>query len=208
MAYAYVKADQVVEILNSSVGWTDPATEIQHPSSIFSIWSQADLANIGLYPVNSVTPPSTDFYTIGTSSYEFDSVKKEVVESIASSDKKLDDTLYVDGDDIPNDKKVGDVASQGLVNLWIQKTKNMASSLLTPTDWYIIRHAEDNTKSIPSAVTTHRASVRTACDEIETKIKECDTLDKLKTLFVTPTDSDGYVTGNQPIYDFPKPYGE
>ncbi len=208
MTYAYVKADQVVQILNPSMAWTDPATEIQHPSSIFSIWSKTDLANIGLYPLVSATPPASDFHTMGASSYAFDSVKKEVVESIASSDKKLDDTLYVDGDDIPDDKKVGDVASQGLVNLWIEKTKNTASSLLTPTDWYIIRNTEDNTKSIPSAVTTHRASVRTACNEIETKIKECDTLDKLKTLFVIPTDSENKVTGNAPIYDFPKPYGE
>ena len=79
---------------------------------------------------------------------------------------------------------------------------------LTPTDWYIIRHTEDDTKTVPSEVTTHRTSVRTACDTIEGKIKAVDSLSKMQELFVVPTDSDGKPTGNAPIYDFPKSYGE
>jgi len=54
----------------------------------------------------------------------------------------------------------------------------------------VVRKAEDSSKSIPSAVTTYRASVRTEADKIVKAIDDCDTLDKLKALFVTEYNED------------------
>ena len=57
----------------------------------------------------------------------------------------------------------------------------------------IVRKAEDSSKSIASAVTTFRASVRTKSDSILTAIANCDTLDKFKALFVTEYNDDGTI---------------
>ena len=57
----------------------------------------------------------------------------------------------------------------------------------------VVRKAEDSSKSIPSAVSTYRASVRTKADEICTAIDNCDTLDKLKALFESTYNKDGTI---------------
>ena len=69
----------------------------------------------------------------------------------------------------------------------------IAASLLSTTDWMVVRKAEDSSKSIPNAVSTFRASVRTEADKIVKAISDCDTLDKLKALFVTEYNEDGSV---------------
>ena len=209
MSYAYVKAGQVVSILNSSQAWTDPATEIQHPSTIFSSWTMDEKNAVGLYEVQLASSPDNNFYTSGASSYAFDSDKKIVTETIASKEKNINDVNEVDEDGkavLDADGK--QLVTKGLKTIWLEKTKETAFNLLSKTDWYIWRNTEDNTKAIPSEVTTHRNSVRTACDTIEGKINAVDSLAKLQELFVVPTDSEGKVTGNAPIYNFPKSYGE
>lgn len=206
--YAYVKAGQVVQIVNARA-WNDPATGVQHPASIFSLWSKADLANIGLYPVVQSSPPDSQFNTVGSASYSFDADNNQVVETISSNEKNLNDVNEVDENgDAVLDTEGNQLVTKGLKTIWIEKTKATAKSLLEPTDWYVVRNAEDNTKAIPSEVTTHRTSVRTASNTIETAITDASDMTAFKALFVVPTDSDGNPTGKAPIYDFPEPYGE
>ena len=57
--------------------------------------------------------------------------------------------------------------------------------------------------AIASATSTFRDKVRTACDTIETKIKNCSKLSDFIALFDVPVDSDNNPTGNAPMYDFP-----
>ena len=59
--WAKVKADQVIEIFSGAKAVTDN-NGIQHPASIFSNWSKAELANIGFYPVTQATPADNRFY--------------------------------------------------------------------------------------------------------------------------------------------------
>ena len=59
--------------------------------------------------------------------------------------------------------------------------------LLSKTDWYVVRNAEKTT-AIPSAVTTERDSIRTACAGVETKITNAADLDAFIALF--PSDMD------------------
>ena len=197
--YAYVKDNAVIKIINGGA-WNDPDTGVQHPANIFSLWSKSKLAEIGLYPIEVAIRPNSDFNRIGSSSYSFDAENNKVVETINSKELSLSDTTTtVDGTEY---------TEKGLKSNWIEKTKATAKSLLEPTDWYVVRNAEDNTKAIPSDVTTHRTSVRTASNTIESAITDASDMTAFKALFVVPTDSDGKPTGNAPIYDFPKAYGE
>ena len=206
--YAYVKAGQVVQIVNARA-WNDPATGVQHPASIFSLWSKTDLANIGLYPVVQSSSPDNEFNTMGSASYSFDADNNQVVETISSKEKNLNDVNEVDDNgDAVLDSEGNQLVTKGLKTIWIEKTKATAKSLLSPTDWYVVRNVEDNTQSIPSEVTTHRTSVRTASNTIETAITDASDMTAFKALFVVPTDSIGKPTGKAPIHNFPDSYGE
>ena len=101
--------------------------------------------------------------------------------------------LDVDGNQLVN---------KGLKTIWIEQTKATSNSLLQKSDWEVTRKAEKGT-AIASATSTYRDKVRTACNTIETKINNCSNLTEFKALFDAPTDSNGNVTGNAPIYDFP-----
>lgn len=206
--YAYVKAGQVVQIVNARA-WNDPATGVQHPANIFSLWSKEKLASIGLYPVVQSSSPDSEFNTMGSASYSFDADNNQVVETISSNEKNLNDVNEVDDNgDAVLDTEGNQLVTKGLKTIWIEKTKATAKSLLEPTDWYVVRNAEDNTKAIPSEVTTHRTSVRTASNTIETAITDASDMTAFKALFVVPTDSDGNPTGKAPIHNFPDSYGE
>ena len=65
-----------------------------------------------------------------------------------------------------------------LKSLWVQKQKDIANSLLAPTDWKVIRAAEGGT-AVPSADKTYRANVRTQCGLREATINACADVDKL-----------------------------
>ena len=54
---------------------------------------------------------------------------------------------------------------------YINEIKQTAFSLLSQTDWYITRKAEKSTE-IPSDITKYRNDIRTACNNIETKIHQ------------------------------------
>jgi hypothetical protein len=68
-----------------------------------------------------------------------------------------------------------------LKTLWIDNQKSTASSLLSKTDWMIIRK-EEATTAIPSSTTTYRSSVRTQCKAREDQITACDSTDELAAL--------------------------
>ena len=101
------------------------------------------------------------------------------------------------------DKNGNVIVNQGLKTIWINITKQRANDLLSKSDWEVTRKAEKGT-AIASATTTFRDKVRTACNDIETKINACSNLSAFKALFDTPVDSDGKATGNPPIHDFPE----
>ena len=65
--------------------------------------------------------------------------------------------------------------------------KVTAGTLLAPYDWYVVRKAEKST-AIPTAITTYRDGVRTACDTREKEIDACSDTAALVTLYGTKED--------------------
>ena len=68
-----------------------------------------------------------------------------------------------------------------LKKTWIDKQKATAGSLLSKTDWMIIRKEEAST-AVPDATQTYRASVRKKCKQREDQITACSTTDELAAL--------------------------
>ena len=119
--------------------------------------------------------------------------------------KSLTDVNAVDSDGKAiTDPITGEqLVIKGLKTIYIEQTKQTANDKLSPTDWYITRKAEDSTTTIPSDVTTYRAAVRTKSGTIEKAITDAADHAAFMTLFDVPVDSDGNVTGNAPINDWP-----
>lgn len=190
--WAIVKNSQLIEISNGNKPIT--VGDVVHPKDVFKHWTKSQLKEIGIYEFISGTQPDSRFETQGAISYVVDDDAGTVTETIAKNNKNINDVNEVDENGDPLLDEYGDqVVTKGLKTIYKEQIKQQATSLLAPTDWMVVRKAEDSTKSIPSAVTTYRASVRTKADEICTAIDNCDTLDKLKALFKTTYNDDGSV---------------
>jgi len=113
--------------------------------------------------------------------------------------KSLTDTNEVDenGDPIL-DQNGNQVVSLGVKSLLKNQEKATAASLLAKYDWYVVRKTEKST-AIPSAITTYRDAVRTACDTREKEIDACSDIAALVTLYEF-TEKDGKVTPNMTQY--------
>ena len=68
-----------------------------------------------------------------------------------------------------------------LKTYWIDAQKHTAGSLLSKTDWMIIRKEEAGT-AVPSATQTYRTAVRTQCKAREDQITACATTEELAAL--------------------------
>jgi len=64
---------------------------------------------------------------------------------------------------------------------WIDQQKATAGSLLSKTDWMIIRKEEAST-AVPGATQTYRTAVRTQCKKREDQITACSTTAELAAL--------------------------
>ena len=200
--FALVQDNAFVRIVNSSKGIT--IGDNQYPKTIFSLWAQAEREAIGIYEVvmDTTNKKDEEYYINTDVSYSYSDGVVSGSWGTATA-KPLDDVLWADGDsDMPSDAEVGDIKSYGLKGLEIKKIKAQAGGLLAPTDWYVIRYQEDNTKTIPTDVATYRNEVRAKSDEMENQINACTTVDELKALYEYTEDAEGNIT--RPLAEFPE----
>ena len=73
------------------------------------------------------------------------------------------------------------IINRGLKTEWIAKQKEIAGTLLAPSDWYVTRKAETGVE-IPADVLTYRQSVRTVCNNREAEIAACVATEELAAL--------------------------
>ena len=113
--------------------------------------------------------------------------------------KTLTDTNEVDenGDPLLDDYG-NQIITLGVKSVLKAQEKDIAGSLLAKYDWYVVRKAEKST-AIPTAITTYRDGVRTACNTRETEIDNCADTTALVTLYGS-TEKDGVVTPNMTQY--------
>ena len=150
--------------------------DVQYPKNIFTVWSESELNNVGLYTVvfDDSSKKDDSCYTNTDVSYAFADGKVTASYGIATP-KEL----------------------SGLKTEKKKIIKQQASDLLTPTDWHVIKATEVESYSVPEAITTYRADVRTASNDMESKIDACSTVDELAALYV-------YTDGSRPLGEFPE----
>jgi len=149
--------------------------DVQYPKNIFTVWSESELNNVGLYTVvfDNSNQKDGSLYTNTDVSYAF-------------ADGKVTASY-------------GTATAKELSGLKTEKKaiiKSQAGVILTVTDWYVIKATEVESYSVPEATTTYRADVRTASNDMESKIDACSTVDELAALYV-------YTDGSRPLGEFP-----
>ena len=102
--------------------------------------------------------------------------------------KALDDVNATDENgDLLKDENGDQVVTLGVKSVLKAQEKVTAGTLLAPYDWYVVRKAEKST-AIPTAITTYRDGIRTACDTREKEIDACADTAALVTLYGTKED--------------------
>ena len=108
--------------------------------------------------------------------------------------RTVDDVNATDENgDLLKDENGDQVVTLGVKSVLKAQEKTTAGSLLAKYDWYVVRKAEKST-AIPTAITTYRDAVRTACNTRETEIDSCADTAALVTLYSYKEDGTAYMT--------------
>jgi hypothetical protein len=196
--------------ISGYVNYPKPITigDVQYPAKIFSIWTASELAAIGIIEVTFDNSKKKDkkWYNNTNQTYTYDASAGTVTAAYGDATAKAHaDSLWTQADsddgDLPDDKDVGDVKSEGLKTQLIRTIKQQAAGELQKTDWYIVRKADAGT-AVPSSITNHRAAVRTKTAEMETAITNAADTPALETLYTYTEQEDGSVT--RPLGELPR----
>ena len=182
--WARLESNTIVEILMRPKALT--IGDINYPSNIFSMWTESELAVIGIVPVtiDGTNLKDKEYYinTNITYSYNVSSGKATGAYGTATA-KAIADTLYTAQDETDGLGTEGEVKTQGLKSLHKEKINSQAAGNLSPTDWMVVRATEGGT-AVPSSITTQRAAVRTKANSMCTQIDNAADVDALAALYV------------------------
>ena len=205
--WGIVEDNTIIKLINNPKGII--IGDIRYSRKIFELWSKAELEAKGIYEVefDDTNKKDEQWYINTNQSFAFAGGK--ITASYGSATAKAHaDTLWTQQDsddgDLPSDKSVGDVKVEGLKTIKIREVKKQAAGILQDTDWYITRKADAGT-AVPSAITNHRAAVRTKCAEMETAITNAADTPALETLYtyVNTADEGDPVVMERPLCELP-----
>ena len=181
--FALVESGSITKFLNDSKGITIDG--VQHPRTIFNLWTEAERNAIGIYAVEMDYSKFKDeeWYNNTNITYSFDGSK--VVGSYGDATAKAHaDVLFTQEDEDNGLGTKDDIKVAGLKTVLIKQVKAEAAQELQKTDWYITRKTEKDT-AIPSSITTHRDAVRAKQAEMETAITNASDTPALQTLYTS-----------------------
>lgn len=194
--------------------------DVKHPRTIFTLWTEAERNAIGVYTViiDNTNKKSSEYFNNTSQTYTYDADADTVTASYGTASSiQLNDILYtqdeVDADtyEAPHAKagerisgetwEKDDVKQSGLKTNYKNQFNEQAAGLLAKTDWYVVKATEVSDYSVPSAITTYRAAVRTKVNSMETAIDNCSDNAALETLLTYTTNESGVTS--RPLGEFP-----
>jgi len=201
--YALVTDGTITKYFSYPKGFT--LGDLQYPKDIFMKWSTEEKEAIGIYEVvyDNSNFKDEKWYINTNQSFAFADGVVTASYGTATAKAHADTTWSQDDEDdgdLPDDKSVGDVKTEGLKTTLIRTLKQQVAGILNDTDWYITRNAEKST-AIPSAISTHRDAVRTKQASMETAITNASNTPALETLYTYTRDSDG--VQSRPLGELP-----
>ena len=145
-----------------------PRQGTNYPQNIFSLWTEAELKSIGIYPItmDKTNLKNGRYYSNTDITYTWDSDNETVTGAYGTATAQNLATLK-------EERKV--------------EVNNTAGGLLDDYDWYTLRAASGGT-AIPSSIATYQAAVRTKANSMCTQIDGAADVDALAALYVYNSD--------------------
>ena len=170
------KHNATSQTIRAGRAWKDE-NGILHPSN-WNLWTADEKTAAGITEIALDSPPDSRLYkwsqnTDGT---------------INKTAKSLDDTGS------------GDTLRLGVKSTLKEEVNRQQNSLLSQTDWQIVRKADKGT-AIDSKVQTWRDAIRTKGAEMKTAIDDAANTDAVEALFIV-YDGDGKKSGV--LYEWPE----
>ena len=194
--YAKVENNQIVKA-NSNLGVFGLAPE--------STVAQREAQGVYEIIYDNTNLKNSRYYWNGAESMVF--ANNAVTASYApATGKDVDDKNAVDqnGDNVL-DQDGNQVIIEGLKTIFKKEVKAQAKGLLSSSDWYVVRKAEDAGSTIPSDIATYRAAVRTRSNEMETAIDGAADAAAMETLYTyTNTGTEESPVYTRPLGEWPK----
>ena len=170
------------------------ADDTVHPGSWYT-YSVEQKTAIGITEIVQQPHPNSVLYNWG---YNDDG-------TVTSTAKPLDDINEVDenGDPLLDDDGV-QMVTKGVKSNLIAEVRTQQGSLLSQTDWALVRFV-DTAVAVPSNIQTWRDAIRTKATEMEDAITTAADTDAIAALFVSYTiNEDGTTTKTGVLFDWPE----
>jgi len=181
--WARLESNTIKEILTRPKALT--IGDVNYPSNIFSMWTDAELAVIGIVPVtiDSTNLKDKEYYINTDITYSYDTETGKATGTYGTAiAKAIADTLYTAQDETDGLGTEGEVKTKGLKSLRKESINAQAAGNLSPTDWMVVRAAEGGT-AVPSSITTKRAAVRTKANSMCVQIDGAANIEALIALY-------------------------
>jgi len=173
--------------------WTD-VNGIQHPAN-WHIWTRQEKEAIGMVEIIPQTPPDSRFYNWS----------QNPDGTITSTPKEMEDRNEVDENGQPIlDENGNQLITKGLKSNFIEQVKQQQGSLLSQTDWAVIRKTDTNI-DIPANIQQWRNEIRLTASIMEDAISQATTVQDLENLMLRyTTNLDGTITKEGILFDWPE----
>jgi hypothetical protein len=214
--------DAIVEIISYPKNIT--VAGVNHPRSLFKLWTDAERKAIGLVPVTTTgSHLDTAYYIEKNEAYAIADDKASVVRTIGVkaaehvlddvnvvwTQEEVDDGYAPDGtsaNDARNDDHGNQIVTLGLKTNAKNKTNATANGCIKGFNWLIQRKVTHDT-DIPSDILTYIAAVRTAHASICTAIDNASDMAAFIALHVSIYNDDGTLNTIAKVQDWPDDYG-
>jgi len=197
--WAYIKDNKIEQLYQKPKSIM--LNNVRYPSNMFTKYTDTEKEAIGIYPVeDSGTKGEDRFENTSQATYTWSASNKKVTTSYTITAKSLVDTEAKDdsGNNIL-DYKGNKTYNYGLKTKAKNKAKEQANGYISRFNWLVERLAYDSSKTIPSAVTTYVAAIRTDCANIEKAIDDASDMAAFKKLYDWEYNADGSVKTIAPI---------
>jgi len=204
--WAYIKDNKIEQIYQRPKSLV--IGEVRYPSNMFTKYTDAEKAAIGIYPVEDTgTKGDGRFENTSGPTYTWSASDKKVTTSYTITEKSLVDVEAKDdsGNNIL-DEKGNKTYTYGLKTLAKEVAKKQANNYIARFNWLVERSIYDSSKAIPDAVKTYVAAIKTDCAEIETAIDNASDMAAFKKLYDWEYNSDGSVKTVAPIHNWSDDY--
>ena len=204
--WAYIKDNKIEQIYQRPKSLV--LGEVRYPSNMFTKYTDAEKAAIGIYPVEDNGTKGDDrFENTSQATYTWSASDKKVTTSYTITERSLVDTEVKDesGNNIL-DEKDNKTYNYGLKTQAKNLAKKQANGYIKQFNWLVERSIYDSSKAIPDVVKTYVAAIKTDCANIETAIDNASDMAAFKKLYDWEYNEDGSVKTIAPIQNWSDDY--